>query len=57
MNPIKFYKNGILLYELHKIGNLYVLNDIRTNESKSFRDILTSWKTCFPKESIKSSMR
>ncbi len=48
MTPIRFYKNGKLLYELHKIGNLYILKDIKTNKAKSFNDIPPKLENLLP---------
>ena len=48
MKPIKFYKSGRLIYELHKIGNLYILKDVKTNEAKSFNDIPPELENLLP---------
>jgi len=48
MDKIKFYKNGKLLYELHKIDNLYILRDIKTGNSKSFNDIPAELENLLP---------
>jgi len=48
MNTIKFYKNGKLIYELAKAGNLYVLTDMQTNNSKAFNDIPPELENLLP---------
>jgi len=48
METIRFYKNGKLLYELHKINNLYVLTDIKFGKSKSFNEIPPELENLLP---------
>ena len=47
-NTINFYKNGKLIYELSKVGNLYILTNEETNTSKAFNDIPTELENLLP---------
>jgi len=47
-NSINFYKNGKFIYELSKVGNLYILTNEETKTSKAFNDIPTELENLLP---------
>jgi len=47
-NTIRFFKNGELIYELQKINNLYILTDIKSNQSKAFNKIPPQLENLLP---------
>jgi hypothetical protein len=48
LNKIKFYKNGVLLYEFYNIDNIYILRDTKLQTSKSFNDIPPELENLLP---------